>query len=124
MATKKTKKTITLEASAQLDGKAQDHGSQMMGSLDKIMGESISVYSATSSEDYISQLAEMNQTDLQSHAYKVGLVPIEDRKVLVERLVKEYRIWASRHAAVQVQANQPNSGNISDEVRKILREGA
>ena len=124
MATKKTKKTITLDASAQLDGKAQDHGSQMLGSLDQIMGESISVYSAGSSEDYISQLAEMNQTDLQAHAYKVGLVPIEDRKVLVERLVKEYRIWASRHAAIRTQNNEVNSSNISEEVRKILREGA
>jgi len=124
MATKKTKKTITLEATTQLDGKVQDHGSQMPGTLDQIMNESMATYSARSSEEYISQLAEMNQTDLQSHAYKVGLIPIEDRKVLVERLTQEFRAWASRQAPVNTQNTTVNSSNISDEVRKILREGA
>jgi hypothetical protein len=124
MATKKTKKTATLQASLQIDGKAQDHGSQMPGTLDQIMNESMATYSARSSEEYISQLAEMNQTDLQSHAYKVGLIPIEDRKVLVERLTQEFRAWASRQAPVNTQNTTVNSSNISDEVRKILREGA
>jgi hypothetical protein len=124
MATKKTKNTVTLEAIAQLDGKAEDSNNTTPGSLDQIMGESISIYGATSPEEYISQLAEMNQTDLQAHAYKVGLIPVEDRRVLVERLVKEFRIWASRHAPVQNQNNSVGMNDISAEVRKILREGA
>lgn len=124
MTTKKTKKTVSLASVSQIDGKAQDHGSQMPGTLDQIMNESMATYSARSSEEYISQLAEMNQTDLQSHAYKVGLIPIDDRKVLVERLTQEFRAWASRQSPVSTQNTTVNSSNISDEVRKILREGA
>lgn len=123
MTTKKAKKTVTLKATSQIDGKAQDHGSQIPGTLDQIMNESMSMYSARSSEEYISQLAEMNQTDLQSHAYKVGLIPIDDRKVLVERLAQEFRAWASRQAPITTH-NNINSINISDDVRKTLREGA
>jgi hypothetical protein len=123
MATNKTKKTVQLKATAQIDGKASLGGSQIPGTLDQIMGESISIYSARTSEEYISQLAQMNQTDLQAHAYKVGLIPIEDRKVLVERLAQEFRTWASRQSAVNIQTSS-NQLNITDEVRKILREGA
>jgi len=122
--TKKTKKTVTLETSAQIDGKAQEGNSTIMGTLDQIMGESISVYSAASPEQYISELAEMNQTDLQSHAYKVGLIPIEDRKVLVERLVKEYRLWASRNSVISAQPSNIQINDLNSEARKILREGA
>jgi len=124
MATKKTNKTVTLQATAQIDGKSQEDVSNMPGSLDRIMGESMSVYSATSPEEYISQLAEMNQTDIQAHAYKVGLIPIEDRRVLVDRLVKEFRLWASRNSPVTNQVGALGMNDISDEVRKILREGA
>lgn len=123
MTTKKNKKnTVKLEAGAQIDGRADNVAS--MGSLDQIMGESISIYTASSAEEYISQLAEMNQTDIQAHAYKVGLIPVEDRRVLVERLVKEFRIWASRHAPVTTNSQLVNSQDISSDIRKILREGA
>lgn len=91
-------------------------------SLDELLGENLSVYTAGSTAAYEAQLAEMNQTDLQAHAYKIGLIPIPDRKVLVGRLVGEFQKWKSQHQSSQVSVN-PNS-KITDKALKILREGA
>jgi len=124
MANKK-KKTVTLETSAQIDGKAQGGAPEhLYGSLDQILGETISVYRTSNVTEYQQQIAEMNQTDLQAHALKVGLIPIEDRKVLVGRLVQEFERWQSR---MMPQGNVKGTKKIEDideKVRKILREGA
>ena len=122
----KNKKNITLEGSVQIDGKAQ-HGStpeSIYGSLDQILGENISVYRTSDIEEYRQQITEMNQTDLQSHALKIGLIPIEDRRILVGRLVQEFERWQSR---MMPQGNVKGSKKIEDideKARKILREGA
>ena len=124
MANKK-KTTVTLEASAQLDGKAQGNPPEhLYGSLDQILGENISVYKTSNIEEYKQQITEMNHTDLQSHALKVGLIPIEDRRILVGRLVQEFERWSSR---MMPQGNIKGSKKIEEideKVRKILREGA
>jgi hypothetical protein len=124
MANKK-KKTITLESSAQIDGKAQGSAPEhLYGSLDQILGENISVYKTSNIDEYRSQIADMNQTDLQTHALKIGLIPIEDRRILVGRLVQEFERW---HSRMMPQGNIKGSKNINDideKARKILREGA
>lgn len=122
----KKKKNITLEGSVQIDGKAQGSGTpeSIYGSLDQILGENISVYRTSDIEEYRQQIAEMNQTDLQSHALKIGLIPIEDRRVLVGRLVQEFERWQSR---MMPQGNIKGAKKIEDideKARKILREGA
>jgi hypothetical protein len=120
----KTKKSVKLNATAQIDGKATEPGNnEILGSLDQIMGESVSIYKSRTVDDYVLELAEMNQTDIQAHAYKVGLVPIDDRKVLVERLTLEFRKWLSSIGAVQKNFNN-NPNGMNESVRKILREGA
>jgi hypothetical protein len=94
-------------------------------SLDEILGESLSLYSVSSSEAYESQLAEMNMTDLQAHAYKIGLIPTSDRKILCDRLVAEFKKWNSRFVnKLNTVASDNNTGEISAKARKILREGA
>jgi hypothetical protein len=93
--------------------------------LDEILGESLSIYTAKSSDEYRGQLTEMNTTDLQSHAYKVGLVPVEDRKVLIDRLAQEFSKWNSRYNATAVNAEGVKSmEDLNANVKKILREGA
>lgn len=94
-------------------------------SLDEILGESLSIYSTNSSEEYQLQLAEMNMTDLQAHAYKVGLIPTSDRKILCDRLLSEFRKWSSRFInRLDTTASNNKTGEISAKARKILREGA
>jgi hypothetical protein len=93
-------------------------------SLDEILGENLSIYTAKSSEEYEGQLAEMNQTDLQAHAYKVGLVPVPDRKILCDRLTHEFQKWNSRYSGKNPTQGISRIEDISDKAKKILREGA
>jgi hypothetical protein len=93
-------------------------------SLDEILGETLSVYTANSSDEYRGQLAEMNMTDLQAHAYKIGLVPTQDRKVLTDRLVQEFAKWNSRYGSNTIQSKIKSVEDLDDKAKKILREGA
>ena len=93
-------------------------------SLDEILGETLSIYTANSSEDYRAQLAEMNMTDLQSHAYKIGLVPTPDRKVLTDRLVQEFIKWNSRYGSNVATGQVKSVDDLDAKAKKILREGA
>jgi hypothetical protein len=93
-------------------------------SLDDILGERLSIYTATSSEEYRGQLAEMNMTDLQSHAYKIGLVPTPDRRILTDRLIQEFMKWNSRYGSSVVVGNITSLDQLDAKAKKILREGA
>ena len=93
-------------------------------SLDEILGETLSVYTANSSEQYRGQLAEMNMTDLQAHAYKIGLVPTPDRKVLTDRLVQEFVKWNSRYGSNVATGQVKSVEDLDAKAKKILREGA
>jgi hypothetical protein len=93
-------------------------------SLNELLGENISNYSVKSVDDYLQQLAEMNNTDLHAHAYKIGLVPVPDRKVLCDRLVAEFRKWLSIHVANSNVRAKSGIDSISSKAQKILREGA
>jgi hypothetical protein len=93
-------------------------------SLDEILGETLSIYTANSSEEYRGQLAEMNMTDLQAHAYKIGLVPTPDRKVLTDRLAQEFVKWNSRYGSNVATGQVKSVEDLDAKAKKILREGA
>jgi hypothetical protein len=119
------KKSVKLDEVSQVHGRIDlnNVGSNTPGTLDRLLGESLNIYSATDKDEYLSQLNEMNQTDLQSHAYKVGLIPVDDRKLLVARLVSEYEKWNSTLSPV-TSVNSIDASKLSKQVQKILREGA
>jgi hypothetical protein len=124
MATKKNK-NLKIDVTAQIDGKTEEQpAANRFGSLDQILGETMSVYKASNVNEYRQQIADMNQTDLQSHALKIGLVPVEDRKVLVGRLVQEFERWQARMLPQGSIKNSKNIEDIDERIRKILREGA
>jgi len=93
-------------------------------SLDEILGETLSIYTANSSDGYLKQLAEMNMTDLQAHAYKVGLVPVPDRKVLTDRLLQEFVKTTSKNQTERISGNIKTEMELDNRAKKILREGA
>jgi hypothetical protein len=93
-------------------------------SLDELLGENLSIYTAKSSEEYRNQLSEMNMTDLQSHAYKVGLIPTEDRRILTDRLVTEFMKFNSKYGSNFIEGNVTSLEALDDKAKKILREGA
>jgi len=108
----------------QIHGKEEGVAKQQPSSLDEILGETLSIYTAKNSEEYRLQLAEMNATDLQSHAYKIGLVPTPDRKVLTDRLVQEFIKWNSKYGSNVVEGQVKSVDDLDAKARKILREGA
>lgn len=108
----------------QIHGKEEKKALKQPSSLDEILGETLSLYTATSSEQYRGQLAEMNMTDLQSHAYKIGLVPTPDRKVLTDRLVQEFIKWNSRYGSNVIEGEIKSIDDLDSKALKILREGA
>lgn len=95
-----------------------------MSSLDEILGEKLSIYTAKSSEEYRRQLSEMNMTDLQSHAYKVGLIPTEDRRLLTDRLVSEFMKYNSKYGSNVATGEVKSVEDLNARAQKILREGA
>lgn len=107
----------------QIHGKEEKNQKQP-SSLDEILGETLSIYTVNSSEQYRGQLAEMNMTDLQAHAYKVGLVPTPDRKVLTDRLVQEFVKWNSRYGSNIATGEVKSVEDLDAKAKKILREGA
>lgn len=108
----------------QIHGKEENNNKKQPSSLDEILGETLSIYTANSSEEYRRQLTEMNMTDLQSHAYKIGLVPTPDRKVLTDRLVQEFVKWNSRYGSNVTTGKIKSVEDLDSKAQKILREGA
>lgn len=113
----------------QVDGKIAGGGS--FRSLNSLIGEDSShPYKQTDESSYENYLNDLNSTDLHRHAEKVGLAPTNERRVMKERLMREFRKFiASRSLISESLAsshmNQDSSaGGLSSEVQKILREGA
>lgn len=107
-----------------LENMSQTHGKTETfkpTTLDQIWGDTgNSKYGTLNEEEYESQLNEMNKSDLQTHATKIGLVPIDDRVRLTKRLLSEFRVHVASYKRPEFKQSNPK---ISKEVAKILAEG-
>ena len=84
------RKKNKLQEFDQVDGKVA--GGSSFKTLDALIGEaSSSPYKQTNDSEYELYLNELNSTDLHRHAEKVGLVPSVERRVLKDRLMREFR---------------------------------
>tara|TARA_Y100000310_G_scaffold121612_1_gene120355 strand:+ start:290 stop:685 length:396 start_codon:yes stop_codon:yes gene_type:complete len=124
--TKKTvkKNTRTSGKKSKLDSMAQVHGKTdkvVPTTLDQIWGDDgVWKYSTMKADEYKVQLDEYNLTDLQRHASKVGIIPIESRVRLQETLMREFK----KHVSAYNVPNDPaQDTEISEEAMKILKEG-
>ena len=110
---------------------AKDVGAEnSFRNLDALLGEDNSnpykTFDLNVYEDYI---RELNSTDLHRHAEKIGLVPTSDRRVLKERLFREFRRFVTSrkcNTGVDIFSRKVlgDESSMSDEAKKILREGA
>jgi hypothetical protein len=112
----------------QLDGKVAGGGFR---TLDALIGEdSRSPYKQSVESDYEYYINELNSTDLHRHAEKVGLVPTVEKRVLKDRLMREFRKFIASRTLVSdsLRKNHMNGDSygegLSEASRKILREGA
>ena len=111
-------------SSKKLESLSQTHGKEDFKptTLDQIWGDTgMSKYGTLDESEYEKLLKEMNRSDIHSHASKVGVIPVDNREMLNQRLLKEFR----RHLAAYRAPIEKKENNIevSDRVKKILAEG-
>ena len=89
--------------------------------LDQIWGDNAnSKYQTINEKEYVNFLNEMNKSDLQSHANKIGLVPIDNRETLTKRLIAEFR----KHVSLfNIPKSTDNTVNLNKKAKDILSEG-
>tara|TARA_B100001123_G_C15273729_1_gene1011312 strand:+ start:444 stop:836 length:393 start_codon:yes stop_codon:yes gene_type:complete len=116
-ASKKTKKP--LESLSQTHGKEEKY---QPTTLDQIWGDKGNTkYGTTDVNDYIKQLDAMNTSDLQTHAHKMGLIPVDDRVTITKKLIYEFKRYISGYRKPDIVP--PKNSEPSSELKKILGEG-
>jgi len=107
---------------SKLDSLNQTHGKiENPVTLDQIWGDDgKSKYGTLDVNEYEKNLKEMVKSDLQAHAVKIGLIPIDDRENLIKRLKQEFIKYASQFKA---RPKINNAKPLSKAARDILSEG-
>ena len=104
---------------------SQTHGKEEKfepTTLDQVWGDDGSnVYGTMEEINYEGTLDNMNLSDLQAHASRVGIIPIDNRQTLRERLLREFRKHVSAYKKPVHVAEPPS--HLDPEVMKILSEG-
>jgi hypothetical protein len=113
-----SKKKTKLDNMMQTHGKIEDI---QYKTLDQIWGDNVnSKYQSSNEKEYIIFLNDMNKTDLQAHANKIGLVPIDNRETLTKRLVAEFK----KHASLfNIPKSKDNTVNLNKKAKDTLSEG-
>lgn len=66
-------------------------GKRNVRSIDELLGRTTSNYTNGTIEDYEVKIKDMTLADLQGHATSVGLLPVTNKSVLINRLLNEYK---------------------------------
>ena len=103
-----TKKKTTSRAKKKRSTKSlsQTHGKEEKRTrpttLDQIWGDTgLSKYGTMDEKAYAEEISSMSKSDLQAHASTVGIIPVDNREMLSQRLLREFR----KHVA---SYNTPN----------------
>ena len=112
------KKKTNLDNMMQTHGKIEDI---QYKTLDQIWGDNVnSKYQTSNEKEYVNFLNDMNKTDLQSHANKIGLVPIDNRETLTKRLVAEFK----KHVSLfNIPKSKDSTVNLNKKAKDTLSEG-
>ena len=113
-----SKKKTKLDNMMQTHGKIEDI---QYKTLDQIWGDNVnSKYQTSNEKEYVNFLNDMNKTDLQSHANKIGLVPIDNRETLTKRLVAEFK----KHVSLfNIPKSKDSTVNLNKKAKDTLSEG-
>jgi hypothetical protein len=119
--TKASKKVKKVKELSQTHGKVESEET-VPTTLDQIWGDTgLSKYKTMDLDKYQEQLSEYNKTDLQAHATKIGLIPVDSTVELKKRLVREFKKHASKYEAMPRQRRETQP--LSEKALKILAEG-
>jgi len=90
--------------------------------LDQIWGDTgLTKYNTLDEKEYEGQLDNFTKSELQAHATKVGLIPVDNRETLKTRLIREFNKHTSSYKKPPMKASK--QVKLSTEVKKILSEG-
>ena len=121
MAAKKKSKVKKVKEMAQTHGMEE---STEPTTLDQVWGDTgVSRYKTMDVNEYESQLNDMNKSDLQAHAQKIGLLPIDNVTQLRGRLLREFNKHVSAYKRPRTHPHSWSTKNLSTEARQILSEG-
>lgn len=107
---------------SKLDLLNQTHGQvENPRTLDQVWGDSgEGKYGTLELTEYQKYLKESTKSDLQAHAVKIGLIPIDNRDTLVKRLEREF----VKHTSLYKPAPKMKNGlKLSKSAKDILAEG-
>jgi len=114
------KKKQSIEELNQTHAKVEEKQYQ---TLDQILGDAGSDKYGTFNEDeYWNQLNAMTKSDLQNHAVKMNLIPIDNMKMLRDRLLNEFRRHNNSYLKVS-STKRVLDNDVSDVAKRILAEG-
>lgn len=117
----KKKKNKNQVATYQIDGKLEV-SKPVPRTLDAIWGGVIlGQYETLNETEYESYLNNLNKTDLQAHAINIGLIPVDNRQILTQRLMREFKKFVASYQTPSEVVSKKNK--LSPEVTKILAEG-
>lgn len=90
-------------------------------SLNAILGFKGTKYKTEELTAYEKQLRAMNKLDLQKECIRVGRAPIDNREIMIERLIKDFRQYVAASKSVGVQPT--GAVVLSNKSREILSRG-
>lgn len=112
------KKKVKLDNLSQTHGKLEQYEYK---TLDQILGDDgKSKYKTLDLNEYTDYLNDLNKSDLQSHATRIGLIPVDNRETLTKRLVKEF----SKHVSMyRIPKQESKELSLNKKAKDILSEG-
>jgi len=118
------KKKTTAKTKKNMKEMNQTHGKTegfTPSTLDQIWGDDgFDKYSTLSEATYIEQLNEMTKVDMQAHATKVGLIPIDNVEIMKQKLIKEFNKHVNLYKRPSTTVNDIK---LNKELKGILEEG-
>lgn len=93
--------------------------------LDQIWGDDgVWKYKTLDEEEYVKWLNDLTSSEIQSHANRLGFVPVGELDVLKKKLIEEFRGHVAKYnAAAAISRKKEEATEISPEALKILKEG-
>ena len=117
--TSRAKKKRSTKSLSQTHGKEEKRTRPT--TLDQIWGDTgLSKYGTMDEKAYAEEISSMSKSDLQAHASTVGIIPVDNREMLSQRLLREFR----KHVASYNTPIEKKRGiTLSGAAKAILSEG-
>ena len=117
--TSRAKKKRSTKSLSQTHGKEEKRTRPT--TLDQVWGDTgISKYGTMDESAYAEEISSMSKSDLQAHASTVGIIPIDNREMLSQRLMREFRKYVSSY---NTPVEKKRGVALSKAAQAILSEG-